>query len=89
MSKYDEIIEKVFFDNFKKGSKRVAFSRDELASASDSLGFPRIKNLGEKHLIDWYFKNKEKIEKNKTTLFTYSYNKMVDEVILELKELTQ
>ena len=47
MSKYDEIIEKVFFDNFKKGSKRVAFSREELASASDSLGFPRIKNLGD------------------------------------------
>jgi hypothetical protein len=47
MSKYDKIIEKVFFDNFKEGKKRVSFTREELATASDALGFPRIKNLGD------------------------------------------
>jgi len=47
MSKYDQIIEKVFFDNYNAGSKRVAFHRDELADASEVLGFSRIKNLGD------------------------------------------
>lgn len=47
MSKYDQIIEKAFFDNYKKGSKRVSFTREELADASDVLGFARIKNLGD------------------------------------------
>ncbi len=47
MNKYDRIIDKVFFDNFTKGTKKVSFTRDELASASDALGFPRIKNLGD------------------------------------------
>lgn len=47
MNKYDQIIDKVFFDNFKKGSKRVSFTRDELADASEVLGFNRIKNLGD------------------------------------------
>lgn len=47
MNKYDKIIEKVFFDNYKHAEKRVSFTRDELADASDILGFPRIKNLGD------------------------------------------
>jgi hypothetical protein len=47
MNKYDRIIQKVFFDNYKKGLKRVPFSREELAAASDALGIPRIKNLGD------------------------------------------
>ena len=76
---YDDLID-YSFDEIKDNDKRLNAVFKEIK---------RIKNLGEKHLIDWYFKNKEKIEKNKTTLFTYSYNKMVDEVILELKELTQ
>ena len=47
MSKYDQIIEKVFFDNYKVGAKRVPFVRDELAHASEKLGIPRIRNLGD------------------------------------------
>lgn len=47
MAKYDEIIEHVFLNNYKKGSTRVTFNREELAKASDSLKFERIKNLGD------------------------------------------
>jgi hypothetical protein len=47
MSKYDQIIDKVFFDNYQNGSGRVAFGRDELADASEALNFSRVKNLGD------------------------------------------
>ena len=47
MSKYDEIIAKVFFDNYRNGAKRVPFDREELAEASLALEFARIKNLGD------------------------------------------
>jgi len=47
LSKYDQVILKVFQDNHKDGESRVSFSRDELALACEVLGFPRIKNLGD------------------------------------------
>jgi hypothetical protein len=47
MSKYDKLIEKVFFDNFEPGAKRIAFTREELAAASNALGLPTAKNLGD------------------------------------------
>ncbi len=47
MSKYDDVIEKVFLSNYKSHSMRVTFDRDELAQACDDLGFARIKNLGD------------------------------------------
>lgn len=47
MSKYDQVIEKVFLDNYKEGSNRVSFNREELADACKVLGIQRIKNLGD------------------------------------------
>ena len=47
MSKYDQIITKVFFDSYKKKAKRIPFTREELVEAGVALGFPRIKNLGD------------------------------------------
>ncbi|MDJ0649057.1 MAG: hypothetical protein QNJ60_10165 [Xenococcaceae cyanobacterium MO_188.B19] len=47
MSKYDQVIEKVFFDNYTEGSVRVPFAREELAKACSDLGLKRIKNLGD------------------------------------------
>lgn len=47
MARYDQIIDHVFHKNFRPGARRIAFSRDELIVASDDLGFPRIKNLGD------------------------------------------
>lgn len=47
MSKYDDIIETVFFNNYKEGDQKVSFSRGELAQACDTLNIDRIKNLGD------------------------------------------
>ncbi len=45
-SKYDKIIETVFFKNYS-GNLRVSFDREELAQACKHLNIPRIKNLGD------------------------------------------
>jgi hypothetical protein len=47
MSKYEQIIEWVFTNNYHDGDVVVAFSRSELVNASDALALPRIKNLGD------------------------------------------
>jgi hypothetical protein len=47
MSKYDQIIEWVFFTNHKPDAVQVSFNREELVKASDALGFARVKNLGD------------------------------------------
>lgn len=47
MSKYDEIISRVFGDNFTPGSRVIPINREELAEACDELSIPRIKNLGD------------------------------------------
>lgn len=47
MSKYDDVIERVFLRNYRDGVIKVVFDRDELAQACDDLGFARIKNLGD------------------------------------------
>ena len=46
-AKYDKIIAHIFHNNYTKGSRRVGFNRNELVSASNALGFDRIKNLGD------------------------------------------
>ncbi|NKQ36404.1 MAG: endonuclease [Chloroflexi bacterium] len=47
MSKYEQIIEWIFFNNYREADAVVPFTRDELALASSELGFARIKNLGD------------------------------------------
>jgi len=47
MSKYEQIIEWVFFENYKEGSVRVSFEREELVRASEELDLDRIRNLGD------------------------------------------
>lgn len=44
---YDQIISKVFNDNYHRGADRVDFSREELAEAARSFGIPIPKNLGD------------------------------------------
>ena len=41
------IIAKIFADHFKPGMDEMAFHRDELIAAAESLGEPRPKNLGD------------------------------------------
>ena len=47
MSKYEQIIEWVFTNNYHEGDVIVTFNRNELVLASNELGFARIKNLGD------------------------------------------
>lgn len=47
MTKYDRIIERVFFNNYRESACVVSFDRDELAQACDDLNIDRIKNLGD------------------------------------------
>ena len=47
MSKYEQVIERVFQNNFKPGAVRVRFTREELVDAHDDLGLPRTKNIGD------------------------------------------
>ena len=47
MGKYEQIIEWVFNQNYHRDKVRVSFNREELAQASEALGFDRIKNLGD------------------------------------------
>lgn len=47
MSKYDNVIARVFSNNYTDGAIKVSFNRDELAQACDELNIARIKNLGD------------------------------------------
>lgn len=46
-SKYDQVIGKVFFNNFSESMSKVPFDREELAQACRDLNISRIKNLGD------------------------------------------
>jgi hypothetical protein len=46
-NRYEAIIEKIFFDHYKKRSDDFEFDRDELIQAAVSLGFEAIKNVGD------------------------------------------
>lgn len=47
MGKYDDVIERVFHNNYQDNDVFVSFDREEIAQACDDLGFARIKNLGD------------------------------------------
>lgn len=46
-NRYQAIIEKIFFDRYKKGKETVPFERADLVSAADELGIDLPKNLGD------------------------------------------
>lgn len=47
VSKYEQIILKIFFDHWKNGEPEFTFDRDEIHEAADSIGISRIKNPGD------------------------------------------
>lgn len=47
MSRYSDILEKVFEMKFTKGMKKIPFERTDLDIATDKLKIDRIKNLGD------------------------------------------
>jgi hypothetical protein len=46
-NRYAQLIEKIFFDHYKKGSKDFVFDRDELTAGATKLGFDTVKNVGD------------------------------------------
>lgn len=46
-SKYEIIIEKIFFDRYSEGDEVVPFERDEMHKAAEDLGIKKVKNLGD------------------------------------------
>ena len=46
-SRYDALIESIFFDHFREGESEFEFERTELESAAESLGIELPKNLGD------------------------------------------
>lgn len=46
-SRYQQLIEKIFFDRYKKGAKGVNFYCDDFAPATKQLDFKLPKNLGD------------------------------------------
>ena len=46
-SRYKALIEKVFFDRYKKNEENVEFKREDLVTAANDLGMSLPKNLGD------------------------------------------
>lgn len=46
-NRYDQLIKKVFFNNYKEGDRQVFFDRDEFEPIAKSLGLELPKNLGD------------------------------------------
>jgi len=46
-SRYDQLIERVFFNNYAKNASEVHFERDEFAAIAKDLGIDLPKNLGD------------------------------------------
>src|SRR4051812_40782427 len=46
-SKYNQIIEWIFFRDYQPDTVQVSFNREDSVKASEALGFARIKNLGD------------------------------------------
>ncbi len=61
MSRYDAIIEKIFFDKYEKDMEVVLFERDEMVSVSAALDIKLPKNLGD---VIYSYKYRSKLPKS-------------------------
>lgn len=57
-SRYQAIIEKVFFDHFEPGLTEFEFLREELEASADELGLDRVKNIGD---VPYSFRYRNKL----------------------------
>lgn len=57
-NRYQALIEKVFFDNYKEGDKAFEFDREELEEGAADLGFKRVKNIGD---VPYSFRYRNKL----------------------------
>jgi DNA modification methylase len=56
-SRYDQLIERVFFNNYTEGASEVRFEREEFAAIADALGIKLPKNLGD-IIYSYRYRNK-------------------------------
>ncbi len=56
-SRYDQLIERVFFKNYAKGSNEVHFNREEFTAIAKDLGIDLPKNLGD-IIYSYRYRNK-------------------------------
>lgn len=56
-NRYEKLIEKIFFDHYRKGSVDFEFDRDELIAAAETLRFDTVKNVGDVIYTFRYRKN--------------------------------
>jgi hypothetical protein len=64
-NRYDQLIEKIFFKNYKKQATQVPFDREEFVAIADNLGIKLPKNLGD---IIYSFRYRSTLPKKITAL---------------------
>ena len=58
LNRYQALIEKVFFDHFEAGMTDFEFLREELEEGAATLGFDRVKNIGD---VPYSFRYRNKL----------------------------
>ena len=69
----------------------IAYALDSITERDKRLNgvlkeIKKIYSIGKDGIIEWYKNNIDKIEYNRDKFFTYSFSKMIDETITDLKE---
>lgn len=73
---YDELVD-YSFDSIPERDKRLNEALKQIRN---------VYSIGKDGIIDWYKNNVDKIEYNRNKFFTYSFSKMIDETITDLKK---
>lgn len=76
-SPYNDLVDYDSFDGITDNEHRLNAALEEVK---------KIYNKGKSHIINWYANNIEKIKKNKERFFEFSFSKMIEETIEDLKE---
>jgi len=73
---YEDLID-YSFDSIEDDGKRLNEALKQIR---------RIYNMGSDGIIDWYKKNVDKLEQNKSRFFEYSFSEMMESTIFNLKD---
>lgn len=73
---YDGLVD-YSFDSIPERDKRLNEALKQIRN---------VYSIGKDGIIDWYKNNVDKIEYNRNKFFTYSFSKMIDETITDLKK---
>jgi len=73
---YDDLVD-YSFDSISERDKRLNEALKQIRN---------VYSIGKDGIIDWYKNNIDKIEYNRNKFFTYSFSKMIDDTITDLKK---